>query len=137
MTGINIRQWQLNVLKNGSGNCSFFPLLFAAFILWAAILQTEPFHQNFPHTDPVSSGIECVKIKDTAGKMAPGTAEYVFAKVDIQMLLPWTIVAARAGNVIVAPAVRWVRNADQRDNISYMDFDHAASFPGDGSPSPQ
>ena len=74
--------------------------------------------------------------QDTTGEVAPGATEYILIEVDIQMPLPGTVVTARARNVVITPAVGWVRNADQRDNISNMDFDHAASFPGDGSPSP-
>ena len=71
-----------------------------------------------------------IQIKDAARKMTPGTAEYIFRKIDVQVLSPWICVTARAAYIVAASAVRRFRNADQRDNIVNMDFDHAASFPG-------
>ena len=47
------------------------------------------------------------------------------------MLFSRAIVAAGTSDVIHGPAVGRSWNADQRNDIGYMDFDHAASFLGD------
>lgn len=62
--------------------------------------------------------------------MAPGTAEYIFRKIDVQVLSTWICVTAGAAYIVAVSAARRFRNADQRDNIVNMDFNHAASFPG-------
>ena len=71
-----------------------------------------------------------IQIKDAARKMTPGTAEYIFRKIDVQVLSPWICVTARAAYIVAASTTRWFWNADQRDNIANMYFDHAVSFPG-------
>ena len=63
--------------------------------------------------------------------MAPGAAEHILLKVDVQMLFPGIIITAGTRDIVYGFAVCRTGNADQRDNIRNMDFDHAASFPGD------
>ena len=131
MSGINVRQGQFNILQNGACNRLLLPLTFAAFVgRWAAILQTEFFYQSIPYIRTVHFGIVRIQIKDTAREMAPGTAEDIFRKIDVQVLSPWACVTAWAAYIVAASATRRFWNADQRDNIVNMDFDHAASFPG-------
>ena len=63
--------------------------------------------------------------------MTPGTAEHILIQIDVQMLFPGIIITAGAADVVYRSSIGGTGNADQRDNIGYMNFDHAASFPGD------
>ena len=87
-------------------------------------------YQSISHIRAVHFGVVRIQVKDATREMAPGTAEHIFRKIDVQVLSPWIRVTARAAYIVAASAARWFWNADQRDNIVNMDFDHAASFPG-------
>ena len=63
--------------------------------------------------------------------MTPGATDHILIQVDIQMLFPGIVITAGAADVVDWSSIWGTGDADQRDNIGYMNFDHAASFPGD------
>ena len=80
---------------------------------------------------PIYTGVMGIQIKYATAEMTPRTAEHILIQIDVQVLFPGIIIAARATDIVDRSSVGRTRNADKWDNIGYMNLDHAASFPGD------